>query len=376
MAYRAVIGFGFGDEGKGLFTDYLCAHSEAPLVIRFSGGQQAGHTVASSGIRHVFSNFGAGTLRNAPSYFAPFCTIDPIAIVNELTVLLHKGVKPQLYIDVDCPVTTPYDVLYNRMNNHHGSCGVGVGATLLREERFYSLTYGDLFYPWVLGTKLELIAGYYPNLRGVALSRFMECCDIITHCEYIHKASHIPSGPFSDYIFEGSQGLLLDARYGFFPHVTRGNTGSQNILKLLGGKTFSCYLVTRAYQTRHGLGPMSNENLPHNISENPEETNQSNDFQGPFRRTLLDVSLLEYALQKDAYIANCADKHLVITCLDHIKNEYRFTYRGELVYCRNEDEFVEQISGLLNIRHIYLSASCESRQIREFKAGAHCSCLT
>ncbi len=46
MRHKAVIGAGFGDEGKGLFTDYLCQHAEQPLVIRFSGGQQAGHTVS------------------------------------------------------------------------------------------------------------------------------------------------------------------------------------------------------------------------------------------------------------------------------------------------------------------------------------------
>lgn len=107
MANKAVIGLGFGDEGKGLFTDYLCSQSANPLVVRFSGGQQAGHTVVRDGIRHVFSNFCAGALQGAPSYFSKFCTIDPIGIVNELTVLLDKGVEPLLFIDTNCPVTTP-----------------------------------------------------------------------------------------------------------------------------------------------------------------------------------------------------------------------------------------------------------------------------
>ena len=363
MAHHAVIGLGFGDEGKGLFTDYLCSRSESPLVIRFSGGQQAGHTVVANGIRHVFSNFGSGTLRDAPSYFSPFCTIDPIGIVNELSVLLDKGVKPQLFIDVNCPVTTPYDVSYNQMNNAHGSCGVGVGATFNREDCYYSLTYGDLFYPWVLNTKLKLIEGFYKDYSNVSLTRFLDCCDVITHSEFIHKTSGAPQNSYSDYIFEGSQGLLLDSRYGFFPHVTRGNTGSQNIVKMLGEMPFSCYLITRAYQTRHGLGPMSNENLPHNIIENPDETNQTNAYQGPFRRTLLDVSLLEYAIEKDDYIARLNKKCLVITCLDHIEYEYRFTYQGNIVHCENENDFVGKIADLLNIPHIYLSASCDSQNI-------------
>ncbi len=60
---RAVIGLGFGDEGKGITTDYLCSRANNPLVIRFSGGQQAGHTVVNKFGKHTFSNFGSGTLR-------------------------------------------------------------------------------------------------------------------------------------------------------------------------------------------------------------------------------------------------------------------------------------------------------------------------
>ena len=180
MTNKAVIGLGFGDEGKGLFTDYLCSQVINPLVIRFSGGQQAGHTVVYEGVRHVFSNFGAGTLRGAPSYFAKTCTIDPVGIVNELSVLLDKGVTPLLFIDSHCPVTTPFDIRYNQANNQHGSCGVGVGATFNREEHYYSLTFGDLFYPWVLKTKLEAIKSFYGN-EELDLTNFLECCELITN---------------------------------------------------------------------------------------------------------------------------------------------------------------------------------------------------
>lgn len=213
-----------------------------------------------------------------------------------------------MFIDAKCPVTTPYDVSYNQENCSHGSCGLGVGATLNREAHYYSLTFGDLFYPWVLATKLKLLENFYQGYSGVALNRFLNCCDIVTHSSYIQKTDGFPAYPYSDYIFEGAQGLLLDAHYGFFPHVTRGNTGSQNIVRLVGNVPFQCYLVTRAYQTRHGLGPMSNEHLPHNISQNPDETNQTNRYQGSLRRSLLDVSLLEYAIQKDDAIARAKER--------------------------------------------------------------------
>jgi adenylosuccinate synthase len=360
---KAVIGLGFGDEGKGLVTDYLCSQVEKPLVIRFSGGQQAGHTVVRNNIRHVFSNFGSGTLCGAPSYFAKFCTIDPVAIVNELAVLLDKGVQPLLFIDAQCPVTTPYDIVHNQETHQHGSCGVGVGDTLNREENFYSLTFNDLFYPWVLETKLDLLQQFYPG-KNTTLLEFLECCDIISHCDYIQKTHGFPKEVYSDYIFEGSQGLLLDQRYGFFPHVTRSNTGAQNVVSLLGHERLELYLVTRAYQTRHGKGPMSNEHLPHNIKQNPLETNQLNHYQGEFRRTLLDVSSLEYALNKDEVIRESKNKNLVITCLDQIQDEYRFTYHDGLVYCRNEAEFVKRIAEILQIERVYLSHADNSEQIK------------
>ena len=368
MAHKAVIGLGYGDEGKGLFTDYLCSKLENPLVVRYSGGQQAGHTVVRDGIRHVFSNFCSGSLLGAPSYFSEFCTIDPVGIVNELTVLLNKGIKPQLYINSHCPVTTPYDIYHNRKTNLHGSCGVGVGATFNREEQYYSLTFGDLFYSWVLKTKLELIQSFYAGYADdVDVIDFLECCAIITNCIHIHKSDSLPKHQYSDTIFEGSQGLLLDKNYGFFPHVTRANTGTKNILKLLNqNQTLETYLITRAYQTRHGKGPLSNESLPHNIKKNPNETNITNPYQGELRTALLDVSLLDYAINKDDYLRNTKHKFLVITCLDHIENEYRFTYQNNMVYCKNEDEFIKRISDVLKIKSVYLSHSDESNNITVF----------
>lgn len=366
MVNKAVIGLGFGDEGKGLFTDYLCSQSANPLVIRFSGGQQAGHTVVNNDIRHVFSNFGAGTLKGAPSYFSKFCTIDPIGIVNELSVLLDKGIQPLLFLDANCPVTTPYDVCYNQNNNHHGSCGVGVGATINREEHYYSLTFADLFYPWVLKTKLQFIKQFYHGFHEASLENFLECCAIITNSPHICISYGFPEHDYSDYIFEGSQGLLLDKNYGFFPHVTRSNTGTQNVLSLLEHQDLEVYLITRAYQSRHGDGPLSNEALPHNIRKNPRETNITNTYQGPLRYALLDVSLLEYAINKDDFLRTTKNKALVITCLDQIKNEYRFTYQNALVYCKNESEFISKIATILNIETVYISASEDSKDMHLF----------
>uniref|UniRef100_A0A6M3JW66 Putative adenylosuccinate synthase n=1 Tax=viral metagenome TaxID=1070528 RepID=A0A6M3JW66_9ZZZZ len=366
---KIVIGCGCGDEGKGLFTDYLCSHSENSLVVRFSGGHQAGHTVFTDKTNHIFSNFGSGTLRGRPTYWSKYCTVEPIGLLKELKLLLSKDINPLLYIDAKCPITTPYDIYMNRKldkENLHGTVGVGFGTTIEREEKHHSLTFNDLFYPDILISKLERIEEYYDlnnsyNNDYIEINEFLKSCKVIINHDCIQKIYEIPSS--TNYIFEGSQGLLLDQNFGFFPNVTRSNTGCKNIVELLGNDNFETYLVTRAYQTRHGNGFMTNEDIPHNILDNPLETNKQHKYQGEFRRSLLDVSLLEYAINKDDYIRESKNKNLVITCLDHIVNEYRFTYKGEIIYSNSTREFVNKIIDILKIYDVYISESNNSKNI-------------
>ena len=229
----------------------------------------------------------------------------------------------------------------------------------------------DLFFPWVLEARLELIKEFYREYSDsdgnaesdVQPEDFLHCCSALIESPWIHISRGFPPGDFRDYIYEGSQGLLLDQHYGFFPYVTRSDTGTENILKLCGDMKPEIFLITRAYQTRHGQGPMSNEHLPHNIKKNPLETNVRNRFQGEFRRSLLDLSLLEYAMQRDKLIVDAPDKRLVITCLDHIKDEYRFTRQGQIIHCDNEDDFVERIAEHLKVRTVYTSTSDDSAYI-------------
>lgn len=366
MKAKSIIGLGFGDEGKGITTDYLCSKSKNPLVIRFSGGQQAGHTVILNNKQHVFSNFGSGTLRGIPTYWSKKCTIDPIGLINELNILIKKNINPILYIDKSCPITTPYDMLNNQRsekNNNHGSCGVGFGSTIERENNKYSLTFEDLFYSSILSVKLDLIKRYYGFNEKIILMRFMECIFLILKHKNIKLVNSIPS-QFDEYIFEGSQGLLLDQNIGFFPHVTRSNTGTKNILEYTND--IELFLVTRAYQTRHGNGPMTNENLSNNIILDPGETNINNKYQGKFRRSLLDLDLLQYGINKDEYIRE-NKKTLVITCIDHIVNKYTFTYKNNLIYSSSENEFIHKISKVLGIKNIYISKTNESKHILKWQ---------
>jgi adenylosuccinate synthase len=383
--YLAVIDLGFGDAGKGITTDYLCSQNPNSLVIRYSGGPQAGHTVCCNGMRHVFASFGSGTFRKVPTYISKYCVIDPIAILNEYTVLLKKDLSPVLYIDERCPVVTPHDSFHTATDTtfkENGTCGVGIGATYKREQDLYSLTFHDIFYPTILEIKLKQIEKYYYGAKESFyiepdLNVFFESCKklrgTLLEDSFVKKCYGIPEIPkCNTYIFEGSQGLLLDQNIGFFPHVTWGNTGSKNIVELCGTEDIEFYLVTRAYQTRHGNGPMTNEDIPHNIQDNPNETNKLHMHQGVFRKSLLDLNLIHYGMSKDSVIYHAKKKTLVITCLDHIKNSkvlfedtYRFVVADSVCRSYNENEFIGKISKILEIPDVLVSSSDESKNIKK-----------
>jgi adenylosuccinate synthase len=345
-----VVGLGFGDEGKGLATDYLCRELPGALVVRFNGGPQAGHTVvAADGRRHVFSSFGAGTLRGCPTYWSRHCPVAPGPLLREYAALREMGVQPRLLLDGRCPVITPYDVLWNRALEaargaaRHGSCGLGFGATIERQETTPLRLYvQDLAFPEVYQHKLHQIRAHYRSRCRQETSfpfdqldhdaedqRFADYAwqlQVLRQqgaVEVVREAEVLaPAAPWPALVFEGAQGVLLDQEFGLFPHVTRSYTTSRNALTLLNrhrpGAAARVLYVSRAYHTRHGAGPLPHAEVPVPLIHHEQETNQFNDYQEHFRRAPLSVNLLNYALQCDAHHSAGLKKYLLLTCLDQL----------------------------------------------------------
>lgn len=438
-----VIGMGFGDEGKGRVTAWLAdkmqrttaapSHGGAMCVVRFSGGQQAGHTVVSKldkmipytfesdkcrhQIRHVFSTLGSGTLSGFNTYVSKYCVFDPQCAVNEFRVLAREledelaGVQvnnsdlpatniaarkvggkywmhlPKCVIDPRVPLTTPYEVYVNRHSDDtvaDGTCGMGVWATRVREAAGFSITAGDMRYPAVLHAKLKSLADWYrksgalPAGVDIDLDGWLSAVDLIIK-DRRRLFSIGPCPACSDgLIFEGSQGLLLDQTHGFAPNTTPSDIGLSNLTAFDGDLGFGkrpinmlndiffqnndgdmrdvvfssdIYLVTRAYQTRHGAGFMTNETLPHNIAADPDETNVTNEWQKDFRRSVLDVDLLNYALDRhmicETVNGTKSRLHLVVTCVDHVRDALCFTENGKLRQFSDTDEFIAEIGAAL-----------------------------
>lgn len=358
MSMSVVIGANYGDEGKGLITDYLS--DDKTTVVRFNGGAQAGHTVVTpDGHRHVFHHFGSGTFRGARTFLSHHFVVNPILFVREFRELEKAGLFPIVYIDPRCPVTTPYDMMLNqaverkRGNARHGSCGMGINETLTRHENpEYQLTYRDFFKGGTeVRRKLMAIrSGYTPHrahqlgvedLMGPVFDEGVFDHYIEDVTLLIHKSSprFWESGIWSEHIvFEGAQGLRLDMDSPDFPHVTRSKTGLHNVLDLLNraGMTkdpVNVYYVTRTYVTRHGAGP-----LPHELSSLPyskvkDDTNIPNPYQGTIRYGWLDTTLLAETVLRDfpRNVLNL-NLNLAITCADQLDNErVKFVQNGHLM---------------------------------------------
>lgn len=312
MRARIVIGANFGDEGKGLTVDYLCAQG-AGVVVRFNGGANAGHTVVTpQGERHVFRHIGSGTFCEVPTFLSQFFVCNPILYFHERDELIKLGFHPIVYAHPECLITTFMDMLINqaietkRGNKRHGSCGVGLNETMQRSTTIphLKITMGDL---WNGAKRLESqlaeICGKYAKFRTGetfddprAIQSFIECC--LYFAEHVHP---LGMAQCKDPVFEGAQGLLLDQNNKkFFPHVTHSNTGMKNVEVLCaqaGIDQKDIYYVSRTYLTRHGAGVLPGEDSTMSFED---ETNHPTQFQGTLRFAPLDEGDLKVRCNRDA----------------------------------------------------------------------------
>ena len=364
-----VLGLGYGDECKGATVNSLGKNKPSDtVVIRFNGGHQVGHTVREGEILHAFSNFGSGTLQGIPTYWTEYCTVNPAAVIKEGQVLIDQGIHPCVFYNANAMVTTPFDIIQNVNNDlkkGHGTVGVGFGNTIQRNEDHYHLYVRDLIYPSIRDAKLRNIMNYYhytTPLNSIAqkfYDNFIDACNkFVEMYDIVESFDQLMNIYDKDLIFEGGQGILLDMQYGFFPNVTRSYTTSRNAMEFiakhdLGNRNIETYYVTRAYQTRHGNGFLSNEGMDISyIGINPNETNVDTGYQGVFRRSVLDYDMLKYALRCDKHHNPDSKKKLVITCLDHVGEQIPVTKNGVL-----QSLYPQQLANWLCISELKTSVS-------------------
>jgi adenylosuccinate synthase len=366
---RVVIGSNFGDEGKGLMTDYFTRMygGSGVLVARCNGGAQAGHTVVADGdVRHVFSHFGAGSLAGAGTLLSRHFIANPIIFQREHGELERLGVNPRVSVDPQAIVTTPYDMLINEMAEasrgaaRHGSVGLGINETVTRsQEPGFRLSVGQALRDrGAAASMLRCIRDTWVPRRAARLGIQTECEErsellasesllenwLVVLDEFLRRvevrADTDVLREHDDVVFEGAQGLGLDQVRGTFPHVTRSNTGVRNAVELIAelppAETFVTY-ATRAYMTRHGAGPLEGELPDRPFPGVYDLTNVPHAFQGCLRYALLDVTALQDRITRDFQDTRPLARKsgirmgIAVTCLDQLPATARWTCAGKVV---------------------------------------------
>ena len=355
--FASILGLGFGDCGKGLFTDFLCRRWNAHTVVRFNGGAQAGHNVVlPDGRHHTFSQFGAGSfLPHMRTVLAAPVVVHPTALLIENRFLSRAGVHHalgRLVIDGRCRINTPFHQAAGRLREWmrgsaaHGTCGIGFGETVRHSIARPDLTlrYDDLAQPRMAAEKLEAIRidlgadfeslrrapfntrGSDPSSRGqigtelgvlrdqeISMRWFESIAELLrsvppADSNAIAPIFHAPG----TVLFEGAQGILLDEWNGFHPHTTWSSVhgGAVDALAAEWGLTEPVHHlgVLRSYLTRHGHGPFPTHDPELDALAEPH--NGQDGWQGGFRRGHPDEVLLRYALDAIGPLSGLLVSHL------------------------------------------------------------------
>lgn len=404
----AVIGSGYGDEGKGLMTDYLVRKfteygdrvTRPPVNVRFNGGGQAGHTVVSDRGRHVFSHIGAGSYANASTFLSSRFIVNPTVLKREYSELVDQNVIPQIEIHPHANVTVIFDILLNRLrevargDKRHGSCGLGINETVTRACAGFKIAVCDLQNSSLPEIIQDIKDKWWdPQRQAIDLSKAdqqqvdeimaMWNVDVAINSlrdGWAQWAGNVNFAPIKNlsrndfFVFEGAQGLELDEFMGMFPHVTRSQTGLEGALIAaheIGITEITPVYVTRAYKTRHGAGPLPYEGHMFSNKSITDKTNVTGKWQGEFRYGPLYIGALSRAITIDLEQGRALAERLrikintpeiAITCLDQVSEPVTVLDKGRRIRAAHE-QLIEMLNGIARVR--YLSYGETAQDVKE-----------
>ena len=280
MSTTVVLGAQWGDEGKGKVTDFFA--SSADFVVRFQGGNNAGHTIVVGDEKLALSLTPSGVLYpDCVPVIGSGCVIDLGFLKEELQMLNDKNVNTEkLAISPNAHVVMPYHKLLDELieeslgENKIGTTKKGIGPCYAdkiqrRGIRVQDLLNQDLFEKKVKAnveeTNLTLTKIYNqpPLVAEEIINEFNDYKDIVSN--HVVDTSLLIDNAIKDQksiLFEGAQGTLLDIDHGTYPFVTSSNTSSGNaaIGSGVGPKNIDRIVgVTKAYISRVGSGPFVTE---------------------------------------------------------------------------------------------------------------------
>ncbi|MFA6930001.1 MAG: adenylosuccinate synthase [Lentisphaeria bacterium] len=282
MPAIVVIGTQWGDEGKGKIVDHLA--EKADVVVRYQGGNNAGHTVVVKGVQHKLHLLPSGILfPGCLCVIGNDVVIDPEVLLQEMKTMKERGIDLSgLRISNRAHLIMPYHRLFDSLEetlkgeNKVGTTGRGIGpcyqdraartgirmVTLLEQETFAEELHANLDYKnriltRVFGEKELAFEPIFEQYCSFAEQLRSYVTDTAT---LLHQ--QLESG--KKILFEGAQATMLDLSHGTYPYVTSSNptAGAASVGSGVGPRCLDKVVgVVKAYSTRVGAGPFPTELL-------------------------------------------------------------------------------------------------------------------
>lgn len=280
MASVVIVGSQWGDEGKGKMTDYLSQNAD--LIVRYQGGNNAGHTIVFDGKTFKLHLIPSGIFfTDKLSVIGNGVVVNPQALVEELVYLKDQGVDPSgLRISSRAHVTLPYHILLDKCQEkakgEHkvGTTNKGIGPTYMDKVSRIGIRIADLLDADTFAAKLKANLAeknqLFEKLYDVEPLKFEDIYDKFYDLgqqikQYVTDTSVLVNDALDNgknVLFEGAQGVMLDVDHGTYPYVTSSNPIAGGVTTGVGvgpSKVQTVLGICKAYSTRVGDGPFPTE---------------------------------------------------------------------------------------------------------------------
>ena len=351
MTSITIVGTQWGDEGKGKVTDYYAEDSD--YIVRFQGGNNAGHTIVLGDNTFKLHLTPSGILRkDKKAVIGNGVVVDPKVLLDELELLEEKGIDTSNLILSDrAHLIMPYHIAMDELEEKlkgglsAGTTKKGIGPSYSDKVARFGLRVADLYNPEAFKNKLSTIVPIKNKIfkalgeevefdaddifneyikYGKDLEKYVDDTSVVLY-EAIQNNKNI--------LFEGAQGTHLDIDHGVYPYGTSSNTISAGSSTGTGlGPRFIDEVIgiTKAYTSRVGTGPFPTE-LEDETGENlRDKGNEYGTTTGrPRRCGWLDMVMVRFSARVNSLSSIALTKLDVLAGLDEIKVCTHYRYKGE-----------------------------------------------